>query len=118
MHSTKTILIAAALSFSAAGIATAKDWRSDRIDDNQSAQARAIEDGRYSGELTRREYRELQAEQARIRDLENRAKADGHVTRREFRDIREAQAEASRHINAETHDGQSSLWRRWLYRHR
>lgn len=118
MTISKIILTTAVFSLAGSGLAAAHDERVERIDDIRASQARSIEQGRYTGELTRREYRELLSEQARIREMEQRAKADGHVSRREFRDIREAQAEANRHINTEAHDGQVSLWRRWLSRHR
>ncbi len=88
------------------------------IDHVQAREAASIERGRYSGELTRREYRDLRAEQDSIRLMESRAKADGHVSRREYRNIAEAQRNAARHIRHETHDGQKSFWRRWLYTHR
>lgn len=118
MSRSKTIFTVIAMTLVSAGAASAKDWRTEKIDDSRAAQARNIENGRYDGELTRREYRELLSEQARIREMEQRAKADGHISKREFRDIREAQAGASRHINQETHDSQVSFWRRWLYQHR
>ncbi len=86
----------------------------DTIDANQSVQARRIEQGRYTGELTRRELRALQAEQARIAEMERRAKADGYVSKREYNQIHDAQINAYRHINSETHDGQVSFWRKWM----
>jgi uncharacterized membrane protein YebE (DUF533 family) len=89
-----------------------------KINDIQARESAAIEQGRYSGELTRREYRDLKAEQRAIQDMENRAKADGHISKREYRNIHEAQANAARHIAQETHDSQKSWYRRWLYNHR
>ncbi len=118
MSISRIILTAAAITLAGSGLALAKDWRTEKIDDARAVQSQTIEQGRYKGELTRREYRELLTEQARIREMENRAKADGHISKREFRDIREAQAEANSHIRSETHDGQVSFWRRWLYQHR
>lgn len=118
MTTPKIILAAAAVLLAGAGVASAKDARFETIDDTRAAQSRSIEHGRYDGELTRREYRTLLNEQAQIREMENRAKADGHISNREFRDIREAQTAANRHIKQETHDGQVSYWRRWLYQHR
>jgi hypothetical protein len=109
----KVITIAAATIVAGSAAALAHDTRP--IDRTQDRQAERIEQGRYSGELTRREYVRLKAEQARIAELERRAKADGIVTGSEYRAIREAQREASRHIYDETHDNQRSFWRRWLY---
>jgi hypothetical protein len=88
------------------------------IDKLRAEQLRQIEAGRYSGELTRREYRELLAEQGRIAEMERAALADGYVNGREFRTIREAQREAARRIDEDSRDNQISFWRRWLYRNR
>jgi uncharacterized membrane protein YebE (DUF533 family) len=88
------------------------------IDANEAVQAQRIEQGRYSGELTRKEYRELKVEQARIQAMEARAKADGHISRREYNKIHDAQINAYRHIKSESTDGQVSWYRRWLYRTR
>ena len=74
------------------------------------------DNGRSSGDLTLREYRQLQNEQARIAEMERAAKADGHVSRREYRRIHDAQMEAYRHVDQEAHDGQISYWRRWFRR--
>lgn len=89
-----------------------------KIDQVQAAEAAAIEQGRYSGALTRREYRDLQAEQDSIRNIERRAQSDGYISKREYREISEAQRNAARHIYQEAHDGQTSWYRRWLYRTR
>ncbi len=110
-------LVTAALA--SAGSANADEAsRRARLIETDRQQAREIEQGRFNGELTRREYRELNAEAARIQELERRAKADGYVSRREFKEIREAQTAHEQHIQSETHDGQKSWWRRYLYLHR
>lgn len=116
-HLILTGSVALATAFVATG-AFADDDRKAAIERMHAREAAAIEQGRYNGSLTRREYRELLAEQARLAEMERKAKADGHISRREFREIREAHAEANRHIAAETSDGQISFWRRWLYRSR
>jgi len=103
------------LAISATG---AQAYGEKQIDAIEAREAAAIEQGRYSGQLTRREYRDLKAEQQAIRSMEARAKADGYVSKREYREIREAQSNAARHIYQETHDGQKSWYRRWLYNHR
>lgn len=113
-----TSLILAAAAVTTPALAEGDNWRRKAIDSEQSREKSTIEQGRYSGELTRREYRQLVNEQQRIADIEKKAQADGYVSRREFREIREAQAEASQHIKQETSDGQVSFWRRWLYRSR
>ena len=91
------------------GIASAHDTWS--IDNTQARQRHRIEQGRLSGELTRREYWRLRAEQRHIAAMERRAKADGVVTAREYHAIRNAQRMARRHIYQETHDEQVSRWR-------
>jgi predicted ATPase with chaperone activity len=89
-----------------------------KIDSVQATQQRQIEHGRYSGELTRREYRQLLEEQAKIAELERKAKADGYISTREYREIKKVQSEANAHIRDESSDGNVSFWRRWLYRTR
>jgi uncharacterized protein HemX len=116
----RKIILSSVLLAATAGLAVADggSWRQKQIDETQAREARQIEDGRYKGDLNRREYRQLLAEQGRIAALERQAQADGHVSRREFREIREAQANASQHIKSESSDGQVSFWRKWLYTHR
>ncbi len=91
----------------------------DDVDARQARQQARIQDGVRSGEINRWENRQLQAEQARIADLERRAKVDGRVDYREAAQIRNAQNEASRHIYQESHDrdsrGSRSWFRRWWY---
>lgn len=110
----KTIAIAtlALVAFSSQAFA-----QSDRIDRREENQARRIEQGFRSGDLTRREARELQVEQERIHAMERAAKRDGHIDRREAAHIERAQEAASRHIAQERHDAErrGSGWghRRW-----
>lgn len=87
----------------------------DDTDRRQFNQERRIQDGVRSGDINRREYRALELEQARIRDLERRAKADGRVDYREAAELRRAQNEASRHIREEStdNDRRGSWYRRW-----
>jgi hypothetical protein len=87
------------------------------IDQRQIWQEQRIQQGLRQGDLTRREYQALEAEQARIRELERRARADGRIDPYEAARIRRAQDEASRHIYLERHDGErrGDGWRhrRW-----
>jgi hypothetical protein len=94
--------------------------RTPGIDRRQTEQAQEIERGRSNGSLTDREYRDLRAEQARIDELERRAKADGVVSDQERRQIRAAQQAAGRHIIDEELDGERAGrhrrhggWRGW-----
>ena len=89
--------------------------RQSEIDRREWMQEQRIQNARRSGELTRSEYRQLEAEQARIRQLERNALRDGHVDRHELAQIRRAQNEAGRHIYQESHDGEhrGNWGRRW-----
>ena len=83
------------------------------IDARRANQEHRINDGVRSGQLTRGEYQKLEAEQARIRELERRAKADGYVSASERASIRQAQNDASRHIYQAKHDSERSHARPW-----
>jgi uncharacterized protein HemX len=111
-------LAAVVLASALAATAPAYAFGQQTIDANQAVQAQRIEDARLKGELTRKEYRALKAEQARIAEMESKAKADGHVSVREFNKIHDAQIGAYRHVKQESTDGEISFWRRWLYRNR
>jgi hypothetical protein len=74
------------------------------IDHYQRLQELKIERNHRTGNLTRQEYEQLKAEQARIAELERRAKADGNVTREERLAIRSALQNADRNIYAESTD--------------
>ena len=89
------------------------------IDTRQANQERRIQQGVRSGELNRGEYVRLEAEQARIRQMERQAKSDGYVSSAERARISQAQNQASKHIFQEKHDterrGQHNHrpWYRW-----
>ena len=85
----------------------------DGIDANQASQARRIEEGRRSGQLSGREYHALKAEQARIADHERRAKADGYVSPQERAQLSREQDAASSHIRQLKHNNEVSGQRRW-----
>lgn len=91
--------------------ALAHDMR--RIEDIQARQRAAIEEGRWSGAITKREQRALLAEQERIDAMRRQAKADGRVTAREVREIRDAQNAARAHIAHLHSNRQVNIWRRW-----
>lgn len=120
--SARTLVFAASLAAAAlvsAGAASADEAdRRARLNDIDRKQSSEVEQGRYNGELTRREYRTLNSEAVRIQEMERRAKVDGYVSRREFNEIRAAQAAHEAHIQDDTHNRQKSWWRRWLYQTR
>jgi hypothetical protein len=76
------------------------------IDYRQEKQQHRIANGVNSGALTARERARLGAEQAAIRRMENRARADGVVTGHERARIHHAQNHASRDIYRQQHDRQ------------
>lgn len=109
----KSLVIAtlALVTFSSSAFA-----QSYRIDRREANQERRIEEGLRSGDITRREARDLKAEQDRIQALERAAKRDGHVDRREAAQIERAQDAASRHIAQDRNDSERrGQWghRRW-----
>ncbi len=91
----------------------------DRTDVRQANQARRIEQGIRSGQLTPREAAKLKDQQAHIRHLERDAERDGRISRVERSRIEAAQDAASRSIYAEKHDGDTRGHhghRRWFER--
>jgi hypothetical protein len=113
LFSLATVALAATL----ATVPAHAGQRQDTIDANQAVEAQRIANARLKGDLTRSEYRALQAEQARIAEMERKAQADGRISKREYSKIHDAQIGAYRHIKAESNDGQVSWIRRWFYRH-
>lgn len=90
-------------------IASADYWNSSstrQIDTREANQEKRIQQGVRSGQLTRSEYYKLEAEQARIHQMERQAKADGYISPAERARINAAQNAASRHIYQEKHDGE------------
>ncbi len=77
-----------------------------RIDQRQDRQAQRIEQGVASGELTRREARRLQRQQAGVAAAEARAESDGRLTRREAARLERRQDRTSARIYRQKHDRQ------------
>ena len=75
-----------------------------RIDQREASQQARIDAGVASGQLSRREARRLEREQAQIHAAERQAKADGIVTPRERRQLERMQEQASVNIRAALHD--------------
>ena len=111
----RILITTAAFALTASG---AFAYGTKTIDANEAAQANRIEQSRLTGQLTKKEYRDLQVEQARIQAMEARAKADGYVSKREYNQIHNAQLNAYDHIKQEANDGQVNFLRRWLSNHR
>ena len=82
-----------------AGTINQREWR----------QQERIWSGYQSGDLTPREFRRLENEQARIQRSEARARRDCDITARERMRIQREQIRASRDIFRQRHDRQ--YWR-------
>ena len=94
--------------------ASAHDANQADIDRREAIQEQRIQAARRHGQITSGEYRQLEAEQARIRQLERNALRDGNIDRREATQIREAQNQAGRHITQEsTEHRHVNRWNRW-----
>ncbi|MGE0702191.1 MAG: hypothetical protein AB7O57_24050 [Hyphomicrobiaceae bacterium] len=111
----KALIIAAVALTATTTVASAQSGVQHRIDRREAVQETRIQQGLRTGDLTRHEARRLEAEQARIRDMEARARRDGRIDRREAHQIERAQDAASRHIAEERTDSQRrGAWhKRW-----
>ena len=108
------LALAAALGLVAfTNTASAYDARQAEIDRRAAIQEQRIQAARRSGELTGREYRQLEVEQARVKQLERNALRDGRIDAREAAQIREAQNQASRHIALESTNAERVRRNRW-----
>ena len=94
-----TLAVASIDAFAQASFAT-----TPRVDQREANQQARIEAGVASGQLSRREARGLEREQAQIRAAERQAKADGVVTPRERRQLERMQAQASANIRSALHE--------------
>ena len=117
MRILKPALLAAGLISSALLSLPAAAHDYNDINRIQARQIQDIDNARRSGQLTRREYHMLMAEQARIANMEASAKADGRVSWREHEAIRDAQRAARVHIEQQSHDGEVNVWRQWKWTH-
>ena len=77
------------------------------VNQRERRQQRRIADGVKDGELTQKEARKLEKEQAKIHAAEAKAKADGEFTAKERAKIQKKQDKASRKIYKEKHDKQT-----------
>ena len=77
------------------------------VNERERRQQRRIVDGVRDGELTRKEFKKVEREQAKIHYKEAKAKADGEFTAKERAKIQKRQNQASRHIYREKHDKQT-----------
>jgi len=85
---------------------TVSAQRTPSVDRREHRQQRRVRHGVRSGSLTRREAARLEAQQARTRRLEAKAKSDGTVTRRERARLQRRENRTSRHIYRQKRDAQ------------
>lgn len=90
------------------GLSFAQTTSTPRIDQRQENQAKRIDQGVKSGELTPKEAARLQKGQARVQKKEDKAMADGTVTKKERAGIEKAQDRQSKRIYKEKHDAQTT----------
>ncbi len=76
------------------------------IDQREAAEQQRIQNGIRSGAITPQEARRLEAEQRRIRDAEDRMRADGRLDPRERARLNQMLNKADRDISREKHDRQ------------
>lgn len=89
-------------------VAPARGTNTPLIDKHEANQQDRIQQGRESGELTKREARRLRTEQKVIDRKQKRAEADGTVTAQERQGIRRMQDRAGRDIRRQKHDAASA----------
>ena len=75
-----------------------------RAGKRQINQQRRIHQGVRSGEITKKEFKLLEREQARLQKSKKRALSDGELTRREKIKLEHRQDKASRHIYRAKHN--------------
>jgi hypothetical protein len=103
------VKVSAAAVFSVFFAVTAYGQTNDpMVRKREQRQEKRIDQGVQSGELTPREAGRLEREQARIKQDEERMKADGKLTPQERRKLRREQNRASRHVYREKHDAQQA----------
>lgn len=98
-------VVAGALVWSLAGVVAAQS-NTAGLDQRQANQARRIDQGQASGQLTPKEAKRLDRQENRIERMESRAKADGVVTPRERAHLARTQTRESHRIARQKHDRQ------------
>lgn len=102
----KTAIVAGLLSVTVAAHADGNRAREPGVNARQQTQRARVQHGVRSGELTRRETRNVADSQRDIRQLERGYRSDGTLSGPERRDLHQEQNQASREIYRQTHDAQ------------
>ena len=103
----KIIIIAAALFCIGLVNKLSAQQATPMVTGKQIKQQARIQEGKRSGELTRKETARLQMQQAKIRHDKRKAKSDGVVTPAERRKLRAEQRRANRTIYRQKHDAET-----------
>lgn len=104
----QTLALTALSLFAAGAFAQTAATATPRIDKREAAQQAKIEQGVQSGALTAKETKGLEAQQAHVANVEERAKADGTVTAAERKHVKHAENKAKRSIRRQKHDAQTT----------
>lgn len=91
---TKALILGLSLLFSVSAFSQA----TPKVNKRQATQKARIVEGAATGDLTKKETKQLAKQQKRINRLERRAKSDGVVTKKERARINKAQNRANRNI--------------------
>jgi hypothetical protein len=102
----KIVLTFALLGMLGLSAVTFAQTSTPKVTDRQINQEARIQEGKNNGELTRREKRRLQMQQAKIQRDKKVAKADGVVTPEERRQLTREQRRASRNIYRQKHNNE------------
>jgi hypothetical protein len=97
--------LSAMMVLSLAGSAFAGE-RGRVVNHRQTRQSNRIEQGIHSGELTRKEAKNLAQGEHRINRYEKVARADGHISPKEFHKLEQMQDHESKAIYKQKHDNQ------------
>ncbi|HGG60243.1 MAG TPA: hypothetical protein ENK26_10085 [Gammaproteobacteria bacterium] len=103
----KTMLLTVTALLSLTVLTAQAGTRDPLVNKRQHHQMKRIGQGVKSGELTKFEARRLTKEQASIRKMERRMKADGRMTLKERAHLQKRLNHSSRHIYNEKHDDQT-----------
>jgi len=102
------IVLAGVLSLSVSSVSVAGPKGDPGIQKREQNQEKRIQQGVQSGQLTPAEAGKLEAQQAKIKQDEERMKADGKLTKAERRKLKREQDQASKNIYRKKHNEQKT----------
>jgi hypothetical protein len=98
------VMVVGAVSLMMSGLALAGPTDDPGIQKREQNQEKRIEQGVKSGQLTPNETGRLEAQQAKIKQDEERMKADGKLTKAERKKLKREQDRASKNIYRKKHN--------------